>query len=266
MKIRLLAREFAAGRRAVRSAFLFCALGSPSMAQIGSGWTEYFPEKSIQRWGQNRVVPGNTEYSNVDGVETFAIHGNDERCEARIQDNYTSGTTQFQGEFFMVNHDGTSSGEDVSIAQVWLSMIVSLSAVNGGSLYQHSPAFATGVMGKWVRLNIYHSADANRGEVWVDGRRMWSGATKDSDPFYHKYGVYNEARNNPEIMWRGVRFWRNGTTVGAIPILRPLRPIRSHAVLAIFDLGGRRITAAGDPLRADLAAGAYFPLEIPGAR
>jgi hypothetical protein len=78
--------------------------------------------------------------------------------------------------------------------------------------------------------------------------------------------VYNEARNNPEIMWRGVRFWRNGTTVGAIPILRPLRPIRSHAVLAIFDLGGRRITAAGDPLRADLAAGAYFPLERPGAR
>jgi hypothetical protein len=192
----------------IAAAFLLAAACNLS-AQIGSGWNQYYPSKTIQQRGTG------AQYSNVNGVETFSMtNDNDERCEARIQDDYTSGTRQFEGEFYIENFNSTDPDDDVCIAQVWLSMMMSYSGINNGSLRQHSSYFVSNLNGRWVKMNVYHNASNNSGEVWIDGVRRWSGATKDSDPFYHKYGVYNQAVNRPTVKWRNVKFFRDGSMSG----------------------------------------------------
>src|SRR5688572_10274544 len=64
---------------------------STSEAQIGTGWTRYYPSKTLQRVGANAT------YSNSGGIETFRIRSGDERSEQRTNNNYTSGNQQFQG-------------------------------------------------------------------------------------------------------------------------------------------------------------------------
>ena len=187
------------------------------LGQIGSGWTQYFPAKTLQQ--ENSV--GYSSYTDVNGVETFKLWANPQRsrqrCEIRVQDDYTSGTTQFEGDFHVTRFDGTESGDDVCIAQVWLSMMMSVSGVNDGSMRQHSGFFADHLLGRWVRMNVYHDATNHQGEVWLDGVKVWSGPTKKSNPFYHKYGLYNEADKNPEVQWKQVKFFRGGTTDVAVP-------------------------------------------------
>jgi hypothetical protein len=186
-------------------------------AQIGTGWVEYFPTKKLQQ--ENSV--GFSSYTDEGGVETFKLWQNPakdstgkhlrQRCEIRINDDYTSGITQFEGEFFVVKGGGPNPGDDVSIMQVWLSAIISVSDAQNGSIYQHSKnPLITNVKGKWIKLNVIHNADTRLLEIWFDGVKKFSAPTKVSKPYYHKYGLYNEAAANPEVKWRNVRFFKDG--------------------------------------------------------
>jgi hypothetical protein len=178
-------------------------------AQIGSNWREYFPKAKLQQENSVRY----SSYEKTNGVEHFKMwknpSGSRQRCEMQVEDGYTRGATQFEGEFFIVKGGGPAAGDDVCIMQVWLSMIVSISDTNGGSMYQHgSVALADHLAGRWVRINVIHDADNDTAEIWIDGEKKWSGHTKKSDAFYHKYGLYNQAVNNPEICWRKIRYFR----------------------------------------------------------
>ena len=71
---------------------ILCASSAPlAHAQIGSGWRQDFPSKTIQLRG-----PGTT-YNNSGGIETFTMKSGDERSEMRVQNDYTSGQHQFEG-------------------------------------------------------------------------------------------------------------------------------------------------------------------------
>lgn len=188
----------------------------PVQAQIGRGWVEYFPRKTLQQ--ENSV--GYSTYSDSNGIESFTLRrnatGSRQRCEIRIHDDYTTGVTQFQGEFLMVKGGGPSYGDDVAIMQVWLTLIVSASAVNNGTIQDSHKTLIDGFFGKWVRLNVYHNADTRLCEIWFDGVKKASRVSKDSNPFYHKYGLYNQAGSNPEIKYRNVRFFKGGTMEGGL--------------------------------------------------
>ncbi len=195
---------------------LLLALPALAQAQIGSGWREYKPTKKLQ--------PENSEnhssLTTKDGVETFKLWKNPasglpnngrQRIEWRVNDNYTRGSTQFQGEFFVVKGGGPTIDDDVCIMQVWLSLIISVSDVDGGTL-KAGKARIKNIKNKWVKLNVTHNADNNTVEIFIDGASVWKGASKDSNPFYHKYGLYNEAEAKPEVRWRKVRYFTKGNT------------------------------------------------------
>jgi hypothetical protein len=73
------------------AALLVLGNAGVARAQIGSGWTEFFPEKTVQLRG-----PG-ARYTNENGIETFSIQPGDERAETRVHDDHRTGTWQFEG-------------------------------------------------------------------------------------------------------------------------------------------------------------------------
>jgi hypothetical protein len=189
-----------------------------AQAQIGSGWREYKPSKTLQKENSEN----HSSLTTKDGVETFKLWKNPasglpkngrQRIEWRVNDNYTRGSTQFQGEFYVVKGGGPTIDDDVCIMQVWLSLIVSVSDVDGGTL-KAGRARIKNIKNKWVRLNVTHNADNNTVAIYLDGNPdpVWSGSSKDSNPFYHKYGLYNEADARPEVHWRNVRYFTKGNT------------------------------------------------------
>ncbi len=187
-------------------------LGVPSVAraQIGTGWTQFFPGKNVQLRGAG------AKYDNSNGIETFSIAPGDERSEARIFDDHRSGRWQFEG--WVSVKPGINGG---SIHQVFKFLMIVAYSNDGGELRQHSyqKLNATGVFGKWVRVNTVHDADAGSAEVYIDGTLRGTVASKSPGPngWYHKYGIYNSSGSSPEVKWKDVKFFHGPGTVPPAP-------------------------------------------------
>src|SRR5688500_17986742 len=99
----LAAMAASAGRRATllcaSGALLLLSLPAPARAQSGSGWTASTPVRRLQTRGCGT-------HSASGGVETFGLScadtGSDNRAEQRIENDYSSGTRQFEGEVRVV--------------------------------------------------------------------------------------------------------------------------------------------------------------------
>src|ERR1041385_702230 len=78
-------------------------LASPlaANAQIGSGWSQFFPSKSYSGWSQSQrySVSGSTEHFWNFKTDPIVISGSGPRSEWKVNDNYSSGSHQFQGSF-----------------------------------------------------------------------------------------------------------------------------------------------------------------------
>jgi len=182
-------------------------LGLPgaARAQVGTGWTEFFPMKTIQLRGAG------AKYDNTGGIETFRIAPGDERSEMRIHDDHRTGKWQFEG---WVNiPPGINGG---SVHQVFKFLMIVGYSNDGGELRQHSQQRlnATGVIDKWVRVNTIHDADAGKAEVYIDGTLRGTVVSKSPGPngWYHKYGIYNSSGSSPVVKWRDVRFFTGAGT------------------------------------------------------
>ena len=172
-------------------------------AQIGTGWTEYNPERNVQLRGAG------ARYTNENGIETFSMQPGDERAEMRVANDHRSGTWQFEG---WVNVKAGVNGG--CIHQVFKFLMIVAYPNDGGELRQHSyqRLAATGLYDKWVRVNTIHDADAGRADVYIDGtfRGMVPSESPGPDGWYHKYGIYNSSGTRPVVQWRNVKFFRGG--------------------------------------------------------
>jgi hypothetical protein len=180
-----------------------CLRAGPAQAQMGTGWTEFTPMKSVQLRGAG------ARYTNENGIETFSTQPGDERAEARIEDDHRTGTWQFEG---WVNVKAGVTGG--CIHQVFKFLMIVAYPNDGGEFRQHSyqKLAATNMYDKWVRVNTIHDADAGRADVYIDG--TWRGMTPSNSPgpngWYHKYGIYNSSGTRPVVQWRNVRFFKGG--------------------------------------------------------
>src|SRR5688572_16087543 len=187
----------------ILAALAVCLRAGPAQAQMGTGWTEFTPMKSIQLRGAG------ARYTNENGIETFSTQPGDERAEARIEDDHRTGTWQFEG---WVNVKAGVNGG--CIHQVFKFLMIVAYPNDGGEFRQHSyqRLAATGMYDKWVRVNTIHDADAGRADVYIDG--TWRGMTPSNSPgpngWYHKYGIYNSSGTRPVVQWRNVRFFKGG--------------------------------------------------------
>jgi Carbohydrate binding module (family 35) len=182
-------------------------------AQVGSGWTQTFPGKHMQ-------MVGCVTHSTSGSTETFSItcsnNTDEERSEERVENDYSSGTHQFEG-FVKVT---SLAGNGISLYQTkaanggtWLMVAVkhdgTLYCVNGGT------TVATGVIGVTERLNAVTDCGVAKTYTYVNGS-LKATLNNVTAPFYDKYGTYRLSSGNgpATAQWSNVRTWQGGSISG----------------------------------------------------
>ena len=183
-------------------------IATSAHAQMGSGWTQYYPSKTIQKVGARAY------YANDGTIETFRTYSGDERCEARVNNDYTSGQRQFEG------YVKYYSGDNVVVSQNFggqnganHSYQTRAFANSNGNLRRYtSTVLITNIKQVWVRINTLHNVNTNTVTVYINGsnKGTWPGQDPDGTGanHYHKYGVYMNSQTNPYVMYKGVKFFR----------------------------------------------------------
>ena len=142
----------------------------PARAQLGPGWTEYHPASVIhmelhdvgQRYpGDSTMIDnGGATFNVVNGVEIFQLVNNtSNRVERRVQNDYTTGRWQFEGEVRV-----SPPTNDESVMQVWggaaanaTTQMIRAFADNNGSLKRYGTTLLIShIYGTWVRVNVIH--------------------------------------------------------------------------------------------------------------
>jgi len=189
------------------TAALALALTSSTHAQIGSGWTTDSASHSLQK-------VGDVFYSNVSGVETFRLNTADaSRCEIKINNNYSSGSHQFQGE---VKVTGTPRSSGNSIQQILESTTglgdasqVRWYSSSGGTFKVNGVTMATGVYNVYQRINCIHYRSTGKIELWHNGSKKETHNDFGSGTYYFKYGIYIAGSSGkPQAQWRSIRCWK----------------------------------------------------------
>lgn len=200
-------------------AALFLMYGLNVNAGPTTGWTQSSFTYSIQTpWN----LPRSDRYKLSSGVHYFWIYKGDAcqyegcstgpRSEMRWNNNYTSGKHQFEGEVYVVS--GTN-GTD--ICQVFggvtnsTALMLKVTSANGGTLKRYdNEVLATGIYGKWTKINMQHDADGNRVYVYINGVLKGNWADRGNATHYFKCGVYNITGTRSESRWRNLKYWKNG--------------------------------------------------------
>jgi hypothetical protein len=198
--------------------------GTPS--PIGSGWVQYAPQKKVHLddteglqtfpWSSSKSVcsPSCAEYrydSNSD-TETFRVIDNrSNRAEIRLQNEYSSGSRQFQGFVTF-----SAPLDDESLFQVFGStsgatqLMIRGHASSGGSLRGGGKTLASGIYGVEQRINVIHR-QGNDFRIYVNGSLAHSFADDEAVTNYHKYGCYGTLRTGAAtVKWRQVRHFKDG--------------------------------------------------------
>jgi hypothetical protein len=188
---------------------------------IGGGWREHDPPRRLQIQSRGEYTnyprsvthatgPGGS-YDRSGGVETFRLFNNGtNRVEVRVQDNYTSGQRQFEGELRVsapTNNESAMQifGNDGSGAT---TLMVRSYSRNGGTLRGGGKDLATNIYGKWVRVNVIHDATANKYSIYINGA-LKASANGPNGTHYFKYGVYGTLRTaSAQHQWRDVHFYQ----------------------------------------------------------
>jgi hypothetical protein len=199
------------------TAAIACALTLASQAQVGSGWTEVFPSRHMQEVG---CV---THSGASSGTETFSITcstggSTEERCEERIENDYSSGTHQFEGLVKVTSLGGSGvSLYQTKAANGGTWMMVAVRSDSGGTLYCVNPGttVGSGVIGVTERLNAITDCSAKTTKVYLNGSQKAT-LNNVTTPFYDKYGTYRLNSGNGPItaQWSSTRFWINGSSSG----------------------------------------------------
>jgi MYXO-CTERM domain-containing protein len=201
----------------VVAAFITALVSAPpaAQAQLGSGWTEYDPVRRVQ-------TRGCSTHSAAGGVDTFTLTcadtSGDNRAEARVENDYSSGTRQFQGEVRVVS----LGGSNVSLKQTFMpnnGAFLMLGVASDGRLYSVGDAgadLATGIIGKWVRINTIHTMSTGNHEIYVDGVLKFTKTGGRQVAFHDKYGTYRLGSGRGPIVaeWRNIKFFRDGKSDG----------------------------------------------------
>jgi len=189
----------------ILTSFALTAGTAAVQAQIGSGWTQYFPSKTIQQVNGSDVA----HYSNINGVETFEIIPGSNRSEARVHNDYTSGMQQFEGEVRV-----SAPTDSQSIHQKFPNVLIRAWNANGGEIrMQSGTVMISGCYGTWVRLNSIHDVSAGWVYVYINGTLKGGRDDGTGTSHYHKYGVYGTLHtSSAKSEWRNVKFFRDGTT------------------------------------------------------
>ncbi|RPD43236.1 hypothetical protein [Chitinophaga barathri] len=195
---------------------------------LGSGWTEYSPTKKIHlddqaglqtfNWTSYKSVgnPICADYRYESGTETFRLlNTQTNRSEIRLQNEYSSGSRQFEGYVKF-----SAPLNDESLMQIFGStsgatqlMIRGYSA-NGGSITGGGQTLATNCYGQELKINVIHLQEnvGNRIKIYVNGVKKADIADNEAVTNYMKYGNYGTlTTGTATVQWRNVKVYKDGT-------------------------------------------------------
>ena len=212
--------------RLVIAAPLVALFASEAWAQVGSGWSQYQPSSTIQLDGSDGIEssPGTVtnrrnegaSFRKSGGVETFTIFDPiSNRAERRMRNEYTGGRWQFQGEVRLTTADGQSVMQIFGGRTPATTQMIRAYNSGGGTLKKipGSVTLATGIRGKWVRINVIHDIGANRVQTFVNGQLKATGDGEAPSRWYHKYGCYGTLGvPTAKVEWRNVKHFRRSSS------------------------------------------------------
>jgi len=184
-----------------------------------SGWTQTSYTYSIQTpWN----LPQSDRYSYSSGEHHFWIYADDEcqfegcttgpRSELRMNNNYTSGRHQFEGDVYIVSG---SAGTD--IMQVFggatnaTAIMLKIHSASGGTIKRYdNETLMTSAYNKWIHVNVQHDADNGKIYVYLNSTLKGTFADRGDATHYFKCGVYNISGSRSETRWKNIRYWKNG--------------------------------------------------------
>jgi hypothetical protein len=184
-----------------------------------AGWTQTSYTYGIQTpWD----LPLSDRYSYSGGEHRFWIYPNDEcqyegcstgpRSELRMNNNYTSGKHQFEGDVYIVSG---SAGTD--IMQVFggsthaTAIMLKIHSASGGTIKRYdNETLMTSAYNKWIHVNVQHDADNGRIYVYLNSTLKGTYADRGNATHYFKCGVYNISGSRSETRWKNVKYWKNG--------------------------------------------------------
>jgi hypothetical protein len=188
-------------------------------AQIGSDWSQYFPSKSYHggvSQSQRYSISGSTEHFWVFNSDPSAFPGQDSgpRSEWRVNNDYSSGSQQFQANFNA--ESGTSS---YTVFQIFGNASGAATAIqlqmrsgNGTLRRYNSEVIATGCWGVYKRINVIHYTSTGKIETWVNGSASSKQVFDDGGhtSHYFKYGTYDtaSATSRTGCYWQSVKFFK----------------------------------------------------------
>jgi hypothetical protein len=184
-----------------------------------SGWTQTSYTYGIQTpWNQ----PQSNRYSYSGGEHRFWIYPNDAcqyegcstgpRSELRMNNNYTSGKHQFEGDVYIVSG---SAGTD--IMQVFggatnaTAIMLKIHSASSGTIKRYdNETLMTSAYNKWIHVNVQHDADNGKIYVYLNSTLKGTYADRGNATHYFKCGVYNISGSKSETRWKNIKYWKNG--------------------------------------------------------
>jgi hypothetical protein len=182
-----------------------------------AGWTQTSYTYSIQSpWN----LPQSDRYSYSSGEHHFWIYSGDAcqfegcttgpRCELRMNNDYTSGRHQFEGDVYIV-----SGSEGTDIMQVFggatNATAIMLKIQAGGTLKRYdNETLLTSAYNKWIHVNVQHDADNGKIYVYINNTLKGTYADRGNATHYFKCGVYNISGSRSETRWKNIKYWKNG--------------------------------------------------------
>src|SRR5436190_4704826 len=196
---------------------LIAASLAPAKAQVGSGWLQYTPSKSYHggvSQSQRYSISGSTEHFWVFSSDPhFSSNDSGPRSEWKVNNTYSSGSQQFQGNFNA--ESGTSS---YTVFQIFgslsgaTSIQLQMRSGNGTLRRYNEEIVATGCWGVYKRINVIHYTSTGKIETWVNGSASSKQVFNDggNTSYYFKYGTYDtpSATSRTGCYWQSVKFFR----------------------------------------------------------
>ncbi|MDE3099726.1 MAG: hypothetical protein KGJ88_09655, partial [Verrucomicrobiota bacterium] len=185
----------------VLPAFLFLAV--TARAQIGTGWSVYTPSEKFQYESNDigfSISPppsyfnnGYCQFNRTNPVDEFQLlTHNSNRAEIRVNDDYSTGSHQFQADVLIATT--TTTGETIhqifnGSAGPWL--LIKETSNYFGSIHvgAATASLATNLYGHWFQFNSINDMSNNQTYLYVNGQLVWQG-TNPGGTFYTKYGAY----------------------------------------------------------------------------
>jgi hypothetical protein len=184
-----------------------------------SGWTQTSYTYGIQTpWN----LPQSDRYSYSGGEHRFWIYPGDAcqfegcstgpRSELRMNNNYTSGKHQFEGDVYIVSG---SAGTD--IMQVFggatnaTAIMLKIHSASSGTIKRYdNETLMTSAYNKWIHVNVQHDADNGKIYVYLNSTLKGTYADRGNATHYFKCGAYNISGSRSETRWKNIKYWKNG--------------------------------------------------------